>query len=86
MAGKRRRLAKAFARPLDKKLRDAERVRVTVSVRADEYALLVALQRFLAERGLRVKKSALLCAGLQRLARCSDEEFLGALARLPPLD
>ena len=67
-------------------MRDAPRVRVKVGMRADEYAQLVALQRRLAELGMRVKKSVLLCAGLRLLARHDDENFLRALARLPAVD
>ena len=61
-------------------------MRVKVGMRADEYAQLVATQRRLAELGVRVKKSALLCAGLQLLARYDDEDFLRALACLPAVD
>ena len=55
-------------------------------MRADEYAQLEATQQRLAELGVRAKKSALLCAGLQLLARYDDEEFLRALARLPAVE
>lgn len=85
-AGKRRRLAKAFDRPLDKKLRAPDRVRVKVSLRSEDYAALVGLQRRLADAGVSVKKSALLRSGLRLLATYDDAAFRQALTRLPAAD
>ena len=82
LAKKRKRLAKAFPRPLDKKLRDAERVREAFLLPADEHAQLVALKRRLAAQGVRVKKGELLRAGLQLLDTLDDGDLQAALARL----
>ena len=82
LAKKRKRLAKAFPRPLDKKLRDAERVREKFSLLADEYAQLVALKQRLAAQGVSVKKGELLRAGLLLLTTLDDGELQAALARL----
>ena len=79
--GKRRRLAKAFDRPLDKSLREPDRVRLKVTLREEDYATLVDLQQRVADAGLRVKKSALLHAGLRLLATYDDAAFVQALKR-----
>jgi hypothetical protein len=84
-AKKRKRLAKAFTRPLDKKLKDAGRVRVKISVFKDEYAQLVDLQQRLAAQGVSVKKGELLRAGLLLLATLDDGDFNEALARVPAI-
>ena len=81
-AGKRRRLAKAFDRPLDKSLREPDRVRLKVTLREEDYATLVDLQQRVADAGLHVKKSALLSASLRLLATYDDAEFVQALKRL----
>ena len=79
---KRKRLAKVFSRPLDKKLREIEIVRVKFSLLADEYVQLAELKQRLVAQGARVKKSELLRAGLSLLATLDDGEFKAALAKL----
>ena len=84
LAKNRKRLAKAFPRPLDKKLKEAERVREKFTLLADEYAQLAVLKERLAVQGVSVKKSELLRAGLLLLAALDDSELQAALARLAP--
>ena len=84
LAKNRKRLAKAFARPLDKKLKEVERVREKFTLLADEYAQLAVLKQRLAVQGVSVKKSELLRAGLSLLAALDDSELQAALARLAP--
>ena len=84
LAKNRKRLAKAFPRPLDKKLKEAERVREKFTLLADEYAQLAVLKERLAVQGVSVKKSELLRAGLSLLAALDDSELQAALARLAP--
>ena len=83
---KRKRLAKAFPRPLDKEFKEAGRARVKFSVRADEYAQLVELQQRLVAQGLIVKKGALLRAGLRLLGSQDDGELRRVLAGLLAVD
>lgn len=80
MAKKRKRLAKAFPRPLDKKLKEVEQVREKFTLLADESAQLVALKQRLAVQGVSVKKSELLRAGLLLVAALDDSELQAALA------
>jgi hypothetical protein len=84
-AKKRKRLAKAFSRPLDKKFKDSGRVRVKVSVLNDEHEQLLGLQQRLARQGIVVKKSELLRAGLLLLDALDDGEFQLALAKVPAI-
>lgn len=84
LAKNRKRLAKAFPRPLDKKLKEVERVREKFTLLADEYAQLAVLKQRLAVQGVSVKKSELLRAGLLLLAALDDSELQAALARLAP--
>lgn len=84
LAKNRKRLAKAFPRPLDKKLKEVERVREKFTLLADEYAQLAALKQRLAAQGASVKKSELLRAGLLLLAELDDSELRAALDRLAP--
>lgn len=84
LAKNRKRLAKAFPRPLDKKLKEVERVREKFTLLADEYAQLAVLKQRLAVHGVSVKKSELLRAGLLLLAALDDSELQAALARLAP--
>ena len=84
LAKNRKRLAKAFPRPLDKKLKEVERVREKFTLLADEYAQLAVLKQRLAVQGVSVKKSELLRAGLSLLAALDDSELQAALARLAP--
>lgn len=84
LAKNRKRLAKAFPRPLDKKLKEVERVREKFTLLADEYAQLAVLKQRLVVHGVSVKKSELLRAGLSLLAALDDSELQAALARLAP--
>ena len=84
LAKNRKRLAKAFPRPLDKKLKEVERVREKFTLLADEYAQLAVLKQRLAVQGVSVKKSELLRAGLSLLAALDDSELQAALDRLAP--
>lgn len=83
LAKKRKRLAKAFPRPLDKKFREVELVREKVSLLVDEHLQLVELKQRLAAQGASVKKSELLRAGLRLLAALDDGELQAVLAKLP---
>lgn len=82
MTKKRKRLAKAFTRPLDKKLKEVERVREKISIPAPEHRQLLELKQRLAGQGIAVKKGELLCAGLRLLAKRDDADFQAALAKL----
>ena len=85
LAKKRKRLAKAFPRPLDRKFKEVELVREKVFLLADEHALLLELKQRLAAQGTSVKKGELLRAGLQLLAALDDDELQALLARLPAM-
>lgn len=85
-AKKRKRLAKAFSRPLDKVLRkQAEPVRERFTLLRGEYDQLVRIKKQLADQGVEVKKSDLLRAALGLLSVKSDEEIKALLTVLPPL-
>lgn len=83
VAKKRKRLAKAFRRPLDKQLRKQQTVREKFALPASEYEQLLDLKARLAERGSPVKKSELVRAGLMLLAALDDDELTAVLTRLP---
>ncbi len=80
----RKRLSKAFSRPLDKKLRQPAVVRERYTLPANEYEVLVALKQRLAGEGIKVKKSELLRAGLLLLPGLDREALLSLLAKVPP--
>lgn len=80
---KRKRLAKAFPRPLDKKLRKQHAVREKFSIPVLEYDQLLELKARLAEQGVAVKKSELVRAALLQLGSLDDDELKTLLARLP---
>ncbi len=95
---KRRRLAKAFDRPLDKVLRkkpsvDAARLRnaENSTVRDGftfpkaEHDRLVELKKQLAEQGVIVKKSDLIRVGLILALSISPTKLKAVLAKLPPV-
>ena len=85
-AKKRKRLAKAFSRPLDKVLRkQAEPVRERFTLLRGEYDQLVRIKKQLADQGVEVKKSDLLRAALSLLSVKSDEEIKALLTVLPAL-
>lgn len=83
VAKKRKRLAKAFRRPLDKQLRKQQTVREKFALPASEYEQLLDLKARLAEKGSPVKKSELVRAGLMLLAALDDDELTAVLTRLP---
>lgn len=83
-APRRKRLAKAFERPLDKGLKKkAALVRDRFTFPEDEYAQLVRLKKQLDTLGVKVKKSELVRAGLLLLSSRSDEELKALLAGIP---
>ena len=85
-AGKgRKRLAKAFARPLDKSLKSVILIRDKYSMTEDEYTVLLALKQQLAEQGMMVKKSELLRAGLLLIASLDETELRSVLEKVPPI-
>ena len=85
-AKKRKRLAKAFSRPLDKVLKkQAEPVRERYTLLRGEYDQLVRIKKQLADQGVEVKKSDLLRAALGLLSVKSDEEIKALLTVLPSL-
>ena len=85
-AKKRKRLAKAFTRPLDKVLRkQSEPVRERFTLLRGEYDQLVRIKKQLADQGVDVKKSDLLRAALGLLSVKSDEEIKALLTVLPSL-
>lgn len=79
-ARKRKRLAKAFTRPLDKSLKNAHLVREKFAMPGDEYERLLDLKKHLADQGLPVKKSELVRAGIVLLAALNDDELMALLA------
>jgi len=81
VAKKRRRLAKVFSRPLDKKFKHPESVREKFSMLPQDYAQLLLLKQRLAEQGVSVKKGELLRAGLLLLAAVDDGDLPAALAK-----
>lgn len=82
-ASKRKRLSKAFSRPLDKKLQQTTLVRDRFTFPEDEYARLIALKKELSAQGLSVKKSELVRAGLLLLSALEDEALKEILAKVP---
>lgn len=85
-AKKRKRLSKAFSRPLDKVLmKQAEPVRERFTLLRGEYDQLVRIKKQLANQGVEVKKSDLLRAALGLLSVKSDEEIKALLTVLPSL-
>jgi len=80
---KRKRLSKAFLRPLDKKFKRGAVVRDCFSFPEIEYEHLVALKRRLLADGIEIKKSELLRAGLALLVSLDDDELKSLLAKVP---
>jgi len=94
---RRKRLAKAFERPLDKVLRkqsseldepakEPATVRDGFTFPKPEHDLLVEIKKRLAEQGVTVKKSDLIRVGLILLSSLSQEKLKGHLARLTPVN
>lgn len=82
-SSKRKRLSKAFSRPLDKTLRHEQVVRDRISFPELEYDQLVELKKNLTDQGLVVKKSQLVRAGLLLVAELSDAELKALLEKVP---
>lgn len=80
---KRKRLSKAFPRPLDKKLKRNAVVRDCFTFPEVEYAHLVELKKRLQAEGVDIKKSELLRAGLVLLSSLDEAEMKGLLAKVP---
>ncbi|MEI7431869.1 MAG: hypothetical protein WCL27_15570 [Betaproteobacteria bacterium] len=81
---KRKRLSKAFLRPLDKKLkRGGALVRDSFNFPEAEYAHLVELKQRLVDDGVDVKKSELLRAGLVLLSSLDEAVLKEFLAKVP---
>ncbi|MEO8409864.1 MAG: hypothetical protein ABI478_04785 [Propionivibrio sp.] len=72
---KRKRLAKAFKRPLDKKLKNGGTVRETFTLAPADLVQLAELKQRLMIQGLNVKKSELARAGLLLLATLDDADL-----------
>ena len=85
-AKKRKRLSKAFSRPLDKILmKQAKPVRERFTLLRGEYDQLVRIKKQLADQGVEVRKSDLVRAALSLLSVKSDEEIKALLTVLPTL-
>ena len=82
---KRKRLSKAFLRPLDKKFKRGAVVRDCFSFPEIEYEHLVELKKRLLADGIEIKKSELLRAGLALLVSLDDGELKSLLAKVPRL-
>jgi PAB1-binding protein PBP1 len=80
---KRKRLSKAFSRPLDKKIKEAMLVRERFVFPEDEYAQLAEMKKRLSEQGMDVKKSALLRAGFMLLSALDEDALKEILSRVP---
>jgi hypothetical protein len=78
----RKRLSKAFSRPLDKKLTRIRLVRDRFTIPESEYEQLVQLKKRLSTLGFSIKKSELLRAGLLMLATMDDTKLKAATAKL----
>ena len=81
----KRRLSKAFSRPLDKKLKPAQPVRERFTLLDVEYAQLAVLKKRLADQGVAAKKSDFVRAGLALVSVLDDAQLLALLAKVPPL-
>lgn len=85
-AKKRKRLSKAFSRPLDKILmKQAKPVRERFTLLRGEYDQLVRIKKQLADQGVEARKSDLVRAALSLLSAKSDEEIKALLTVLPTL-
>lgn len=80
---RRKKLSKAFSRPLDKKPAKMKLVRDRFTIPEVEYEQLVQMKKRLSALGIAVKKSELVRAGLLQLAAMDDENLKAATAKLP---
>lgn len=81
-SAKRKRLSKAFPRPLDKIQKKIRLVRDSFTIPENEYEQLGLLKKRLAAQGIGVKKGQLLRAGLRLLAAMDDTELKAAAEKL----
>lgn len=79
---KRKRLAKAFKRPLDKTLRANPQVREKYTMPEGEFEQLLVMKQRLSDLGVPAKKSELVRAGLLQLAGLDDVELKEALFKI----
>lgn len=86
-ARKKVRLAKAFERPLDKKIKAAKSklVRDRFTFSEEEHNRLVNMKKQLAAQGCEVKKSQLVRAGLQLLSALDEKALKTLIGKFPPL-
>ena len=80
---RRKKLSKAFSRPLDKKPAKTKLVRDRFTIPEAEYDQLVAMKKRLAALGIAVKKSELVRAGLLQLAALDDAKLQAVTAKVP---
>lgn len=83
-ANTRKRLSKAFSRPLDKKLKKETLVRERFTIPEAEYVQFARLKKRLLNQEIAVKKSELLRAGLILLSALDDEKLKDALTKVHP--
>lgn len=81
--GKRKRLSKAFRRPLDKKIGPLGIVRDSFVFPEIEHVHLMDLKHRLVAEGVDIKKSELVRAGLVLLASLDDDAMKRLLALVP---
>lgn len=79
----RKRLSKAFSRPLDKKIKKAMLVRDRFVFPESEYMQLAEMKKRLSEQGMDAKKSVLLRAGFMLLSALDEDELKEILSRVP---
>jgi hypothetical protein len=79
---KRRRLSKAFDRPLDKKVRHSGFIHDSFVFPEAEYLYLAELKKRLNSEGIEVRKSELLRAGLTLLFALDDEEMKALVSKI----
>ena len=84
-SGKRKRLSKAFSRPLEKKLKQQTLVRDRFIFPENEYEQLSGLKKKAASLGRPVKKSELVRAGIRLLDALGEKELLAVLDQIPTL-
>ena len=83
---KRKRLAKAFKRPLDKTLRSIQLVREKYSMPENEHERMIDIKKRLLDQGFTIKKNELVRAGLMLLAALDDDDLKGVVSTLPSVD
>ena len=79
---KRKRLAKAFKRPLDKKRKNERAVQERFSLLPEDVVQLVELKQRLTSLGMSVKKSELARAGLMLLSALDNDDLAVIVERV----